>query len=151
MLNSLSSWPNAAPVSARAGVVAGFAEALAFSHDHRFEDAQQPVAVVGEILQDVNGAARITQDGNAIGRRHLRADEFLRRSERAQLVCRRHGRHVEVQRQQAAVLVSKLSGRFRRNAGPAELVVDLDIFGLRRGAAGAALGRLRQVPGVRRN
>ena len=69
MLNSLSSWPNAAPVSGVLASSAGFAESLAFSHDHRFDDAQQAVVVVSEVLKHVHGAARISQDGNAISRR----------------------------------------------------------------------------------
>ena len=33
-----------------AGVVGGLSIPLAFSHNHGFDDAQQPVAVIGEIL-----------------------------------------------------------------------------------------------------
>ena len=39
-----------------AGVVDGVVEALVFADDHGFDDAQQPVAIVGEILQHLHRA-----------------------------------------------------------------------------------------------
>ena len=98
-----------------AGIVRDSSKSLAFSHDHGFDDAQQPVAVIREILKHVDGAARISQDGNEVRRSHLRPDELLRRGQRAHLVRGRHGGHVEIQRQQAAVLVSEVPRRFGRD------------------------------------
>jgi len=75
-----------------------------------------------------DGAPRISHDGHKIRRRHLRPDEFLRGGQRAQLVTGRHGGHIEVQRQQATILVAGGPGRFGRNLSAAELVEDVDIL-----------------------
>ena len=55
----------------------------------------------------------------------------------------RHGGHVEVERQQPAILVSRVPGGSARDLRSAELVVDVDVFRLGPGGRGA--GRRRQV------
>ena len=87
-----------------AGVVRCAFQSLAFAHDHGFQNAQQPIAVGREVLQNVHRAALIAHDRHQVRCGHLRADEFLRGVERAHLVGRRHGRHVEIERQQARSL-----------------------------------------------
>ncbi len=57
MLNSLSSWPKAAPVSEAASLLLGAVVVLAFADDEGFEDAEEAVAVGGEVLQDVDRGA----------------------------------------------------------------------------------------------
>ena len=62
----------------------------------------------------------------------------LRSRERAQLVGRAHRRHIEVKRQQAAILIALVLHGFRRNLRSRQALVDLDIFAAGRG--GAATG-----------
>jgi hypothetical protein len=113
-----------------AGVVDGLGVALAFADDQRLQDAEQLVAIGGEVLQNIDRAALVAQDGDQIDGGHLGADELLRRGERAKLVGRIHGGHVEVERQQAAILVALVVGvyGFRRDLRVRELLVDLDVF-----------------------
>ena len=80
-----------------AGVVDGFGRALALSHDQSLKDAQQAVAIGSEVLQHIDGSARVSHDGNEICGRHLRPDELFGSSQSTQLIGRPHGRHVEVQ------------------------------------------------------
>ena len=95
-----------------AGVVDGFDRALAFADDHGLQNAEQPVAVGGEVLQHIDRTAVVAQDRDQIGGGHLRADEMLRGAKRAQLVGGLHGGHIEVEREQAAIFVAfVLSGR----------------------------------------
>ena len=110
-----------------AGIVWGFFPSLVFSHDHRFEDAQQTVAVIGEILQHFNGTARISHDGNEIRRSHLRLDKLLSGTQRTCLVGGRHGCHVKIQCQQTTILVSDVSWRFGRDLGSRKFMKDRDI------------------------
>ncbi len=133
MLNSLSSWPKAAPVSAVLASLPVSSKPCAFADDHGFENAQQPVAVVGEILQHLDRAAGIAHDGHQIGGCHLRSDELLRGGERAQLIRGRHGGHVEIQSQQPAIFVASVARRFGRDLGSVELVVDVNVLRLRIG------------------
>src|SRR5439155_6630574 len=93
---------------------------LAFSGDHGLDCGRELIAVVGEILQYLDGPAGELHDGQQILWRHLRADELLRGAERAQLVGDRHRGHVEVQDQQAPVLVPDISGRLGRNLVPGD-------------------------------
>jgi len=119
MLNSLSSWPKAAPVSEDAESSEELASALAFSDDHGLEDAEQAIAIVGEVLQDVDGGAVVAHDGEQIGGGHVSADELLGGAERAQLVGRRHGAHVEVEGEQTLVFVADLAGALGGDLGAA--------------------------------
>ena len=68
----------------RAGVVV-FVEALRFG-DQLADRRLQQVAIVGEILQHLDGAVRVLHDRHQIGRSDLLGKELLRRRERAQLV-----------------------------------------------------------------
>ena len=108
-LNSLSSWPNAAPVSALLASSTVFGGILAFADDHGFENAEQLVAIRGEVLQNVDGAALVAHDRHQVDGGHLRADELFGSLQRAQLVSGPHGRHIEVEREQAAILVALFS------------------------------------------
>jgi hypothetical protein len=60
-----------------AGIVGGVRGTLSFAHNHRLQNAEQPVAVGGEVLEDVHRPALVAQDGDQIHSRHLRADELL--------------------------------------------------------------------------
>ena len=95
-----------------AGVVDGLGGALAFADDHGLENAEQLVAIGGEVLEDVDGAALVAEDGDQVDGGHLRAQELLSGGECAELVGRRHGAHIEVEREQAAILVATV---FRRS------------------------------------
>ncbi len=103
----------------------GLGGALAFADDHGFQNAEQLVAIGGEVLQDVDGTALVAQDGDQVDGGHLRADELLCGGERAQLVGRAHGSHVEVKREQTAILVAIVLHRFRLNLRAGELLVDV--------------------------
>ena len=52
-----------------AGIVDGFSVALAFADDQRFENAEQPVAIGGEVLQHIDRCRPIAQDGDQVRRR----------------------------------------------------------------------------------
>ena len=52
-----------------AGVVGGFGGSLALAHDQGLENAEQPVAIGGEVLQDVDDAALVADDRNHVDRR----------------------------------------------------------------------------------
>ena len=80
MLNSLSSWPKAAPVSAELASSSVFVEALAFADDQVCEVCCSSVAVVGEILQHLHRAAFVLHDRHQVGRRHLRRMNFSPRA-----------------------------------------------------------------------
>ena len=112
-LNSLSSWPKAAPVSALLASSIVSADALAFADDQGLENAEQLVAIGGEVLEDIDRATLVAEDGDQVDGGHLRAEELLGGGERAQLVGRTHGRHVEVEREQAAILVALVVRRLR--------------------------------------
>ncbi len=124
--------------------------ALALADDQGLEDAEQPVAVGGEVLQDVDGAALVAQDGDEIGRGHLRAEEMLGGGERAELVGRPHGGHVEVEGEQAAILIALASCGLGRDLRAGEAFVELDVL-----AAGLwrrqGVRRWRRGPGARRS
>ncbi len=64
----------------------------------------------------VTSPPAVHHDGHQIGGRHLFADELLRRADGARLVGRRHGGHVEVERQQAAVGVTQIERTLRRQS-----------------------------------
>ena len=76
MLNSASSCPNAAPVSADARVAGSSSPSSPSPTIRVCDDAQQLVAIVGEVLLHVDGAAGERHDRDQIGGRHLRADEL---------------------------------------------------------------------------
>ena len=85
MLNSASSWPKAAPVSAalhRSDLV----EALVFADDQRLDAARAAVAIVGEVLQHPHRAAVEGHDRHQVGAVICVCDELLRRGQRAQLI-----------------------------------------------------------------
>ncbi len=149
-LNSVSSWPNAAPVSALLASSTVSADALAFAHDQGLQDAEQLVAIGGEVLQDVDGTTLVAEDGDQVDSGQLRAQEFLRGRERAQLVGRAHGSHVEVQREQPAILIAIVLHGFRRNLGAGKSLVDFDLFRARRGG-GHGRSRWSGDPGARRS
>ena len=119
-----------------AGVVDGLGRSLAFADDQGLEDAEQLVAIGGEVLQDVDRAALVAEDGDQIDGGHLRAEEFLCGGERAQLVGRAHGGHVEVKRKQAAILVATAFRGFGRDLSAGEVLVDFDLFRAGRGGDG---------------
>ena len=56
-----------------------FRRILSLADDHRFKNAEQPVAIRCEVLQDVDGARVVAHDRDQVHRRHLRANEFLGR------------------------------------------------------------------------
>ena len=56
-----------------------FRRILSLADDHRFKDAEQPVAIRCEVLQDVDGARVVAHDRDQVHGRHLRANEFLGR------------------------------------------------------------------------
>ena len=89
-----------------AGVGGRLIEALAFADDHRLDNAQQPSRSSVKSCRTCTAPPAILHDGHQIRGSHLRPDELLRRGERAQLIRHRHRRHVEIQRQQPAILVS---------------------------------------------
>ena len=115
----------------------------------RLQDAEQLVAIGGEVLQDVDRAALVAQDGDEIGGCHLGAEELFRGRERAQLVGRPHGGHVEIKSQQAAILVAFVFRRFGRDLGAGEALVEFDLFGCR-GARRARATHWRRGPDARR-
>ena len=61
-----------------AGVVDGLGGTLAFADDHGLENAEQLVAIGGEVLQNVDGSALVAEDGDQVDGCHLRAQELLR-------------------------------------------------------------------------
>ncbi len=112
-----------------AGVVDGLDRPLALAHDHGLEDAEQLVAIAGEVLQDVDRAALVAEDGYEIDGCHLRAEELFSRRKGAELVSRAHRRHVEIESQQAAILVAFAVRSFRRDLCASETLVELELFG----------------------
>ena len=113
----------------RAGrIVNGIDRALALADDHGLQDAEQPVAVGGEVLEDVHRSAIEAHDGDQVGGGHLRAHEGLRRGQRAQLIAGLHGGHVKVEHQQTLVFVLVAVRRLWREFGAGERFVDGDIF-----------------------
>ena len=106
ILNSLSSCPKEAPVSAVLASSDGFDRTLAFADDHRLENAEQAIAVGGKVLQHIDGATRISKDRNEVDRGNLCPDKLLSGAECTQLIARRHCAHVEVECEQAAILVA---------------------------------------------
>ena len=76
MLNSVSSWPKAAPVSAALSSLASLVEALALADDQLVDGRRAAIAIVGEILQDFHGAAGELHDGHQVGLGHLRLMNF---------------------------------------------------------------------------
>ena len=109
-------------------VVDGLGGALAFADNHGLENAEQLVAIGGEVLQDVDGAALVAQDGDQVDGRHLRAQKLLCGRKGAQLVGRPHGSHIKVEREQAAILITAVFGRFGRELRSGELLVEFDLF-----------------------
>ncbi len=97
--------------------------------DHQgLENAQEPVAVRREILQDVDRSAAVTQDGDHIGGRHLGSDELLCGCKSSELISRLHGSHVEVHREESPILVPRLLGFLASYAGAIQLLKDRDVF-----------------------
>ncbi len=133
-----------------AGIVDGLGGSLAFANDKGFKNAEQLVAIGGEVLQDVDRATLVAQDGYQVDRGQLRANELLRSRERAQLVGRAHRSHVEVERKQPAILIAIVLHGFRLNLGSRELLVNLDIFAAGR-CGGYGLRHFLSAPGARRS
>jgi hypothetical protein len=116
-------WPPGDPwVASPRGVGGVFVEPFGFAYDHGANDGQEPRTVACEILKNLHRAARESHDGHEIRGRHLLGYELLCRREGPQLVGRRHGRHIEVRRQEAVVLVPCVSWGFRRNLGVRKFV-----------------------------
>jgi hypothetical protein len=103
---------------------------LAFAHNHGPQNAEQLIAIGGEVLQNIDRTTLITEDGNKIDSRHLCADELLRGGERTELVGWIHRRHVEVKSKQATILVAFVLG-FRRDLRASELLIELEVFVIR--------------------
>ena len=118
-----------------AGIVDGLGGSLAFANDESFKDAEQLVAIGGEVLQDVDRTTLVAQDGYQVDSGQLRANELLCCRERAQLVGRAHRSHVEVKCKQPAILIAIVLHRFRLNLRARELLINLDIFTARRGGS----------------
>ena len=81
----------------------------AFADGQALDDLGERVAIVGEILQDLEVAGE-RHDGHQVGGRHLGLEELLGGGLGADLVLNRHGGHVEEHDQQAAVLVLHFAG-----------------------------------------
>jgi hypothetical protein len=60
-----------------AGIVDGLRRSLPFAHDQGLENAEQLVAIGGEVLEDVDRTALVAKDGDQIDGGHLGADELL--------------------------------------------------------------------------
>ncbi len=112
MLNSLSSWPKAAPVSA-------VPASLVLSSN----PWPSPTIIVSMMLNRRSRSSvkscststappLIPQDRHEIRRCHLRSYELLPSRKRAYLIRGRHGSHVEVQRQQTAIFVASFAWSF---------------------------------------
>jgi hypothetical protein len=84
--------------------------------------------VRGKVLQHVDRAALIAHDRYEIDRRHLGADELLCRCQCAQLIVGPHGAHVEVEREQTAIAVLRLTGDLGCDRGAGQPLVDLDLL-----------------------
>jgi hypothetical protein len=100
----------------------------AFANDHGLENAEKAIAILSEILQNVNGTGVITHDRDEVRRRHLRADELLGSLKSAQLVGRAHRGHIEVESQQAAIFVAFVIGGFWSDLLVRQSLVYLQIF-----------------------
>ncbi len=112
-----------------AGVVDGLGRPLALANDEGLEDAEQLVAIGGEVLKDVDGTALVAEDGDEIDGCHLRAEKLFGGRKRAELVGRTHGGHVEIESEQAAILVAFAVRGFGRDLCAGEALVELDLFG----------------------
>ncbi|MEI9812381.1 MAG: hypothetical protein WDO18_06770 [Acidobacteriota bacterium] len=98
------------------GAVAhGRGHVLVFANDHCFERREKAFAIGGEVLMHQYLVASVFDDGHQVGCRHLLADEILRGTDRADLVGRRHGTQVEIQRNEAAIAVLEIEGALRRD------------------------------------
>ena len=106
---------------------------LPFAHDHRLENAEQPIAIPREVLHHIDRSSLIAHDGDQIGGGHLCADKLPRRRKSTQLIVGRHRRHVEIERQQPMIAVLRLARALRRNLCPCECLIEHDLLVVERG------------------
>jgi hypothetical protein len=132
-----------------AGGVDRLRGALAFAYNYSLQNAEQPVAIGGEVLQSIDRTTLIAEDGNKIDSRHLRADELFRGREGTELVGWIHRRHVEVKSQQATILAAFVVLGFRRDLRASELLIEPEVFPIRFWGLARALP-VRQDLGARR-
>ena len=111
-----------------ARVIDSLRRALALTHDHRLENAQQPITIGSEVLQDVDRSALVSKNRHPIRRRHLSANELLRCGERAKLLGRLHRRHIEIECEKSPVLVALAACRFGCDLRPRELPVERNVL-----------------------
>ena len=123
-------------------VVDGLGGTLALADGEGFEDGQELVAVGGEILENVDGAALVAEDGDEVDGGHLGAEELLGGFEGADLVAGTHGGHVEVEGEEALVFVLVGGGRFGADLGAGQAFVEAGVLGggLRFGQEGGGVG-----------
>jgi hypothetical protein len=127
-----------------AGIVKGAGQPFSLADNHRRQDAQQPVAIGSEILEDVDRAALVAENGNRIRSGHLRAHKLLRGLKRAHLIGGRQRCHVEVERQQPPVLVALVLHGLGRNLHVCEAIVDFHVL-IRRGHRWQNPGRTGKI------
>ena len=107
--------PEGGPCISRAVVGIGFVEALPLADDQRLDRLLKLIAVIGEVVEHLDSSPRVTHDRHQIGRGHLRLDELHSCSQRPHLVRHRHRGHVEIKRQEPAILKAHVTRRFSRN------------------------------------
>ena len=93
-----------------AGTGVGFTGIIGFTGHERRDDAEQFVLVTREILQDFHTGTVVLHDRQQVRRTHLLFDERGGGVKRVQLVQNLHGAHVEIDGEEAAVLVLDGSG-----------------------------------------
>ncbi len=81
--------------------------------DHPLDDLPQPRTIAGEILFHADRAPLEGHDGDEVGRRHLGIDELQRVRVGTHLIRRRHRREIEIQHEQAPILIPDVAWRGR--------------------------------------